>query len=152
MQEGAGQPTGSVKWLSQVACINSRPSPRQTIADQSILRYAMLPASPMPLFICKLSPHLERWCLQDVLKSSWMFARFFSSRGDIWYIWHPLCLEQDWKSVLRWASLNHSLKPCKFQKYQFHHHLYQMHKPEYKIHCPKKQINHHKLQIHHPEY
>ena len=30
---------------------NSRPSPRQTIADQSILRSAVLPASPMPLFL-----------------------------------------------------------------------------------------------------
>ena len=73
MQERAGQgPKGAkdeVKWLasiadlrawvpegregrSQVACINSKPSPRQTIADQSILKSAVLPASPMPLFDC----------------------------------------------------------------------------------------------------
>ena len=34
----------------------SRPSPSQTIADQSILRSAVLPASPMPLFHLKVGP------------------------------------------------------------------------------------------------
>ena len=70
---------------SQVACIYSRPSPRQTIADQSILRSAVLPASPMPLFqtnfFWKVPPaQFNFWTIfgyelnTDCLSCNWFFV------------------------------------------------------------------------------
>ena len=61
MQRGAGQPTGlSARrarrtksrglYLQQLLSNADQSRPRQTVADQSILRSAVLPASPMPLF------------------------------------------------------------------------------------------------------
>ena len=49
-----------------MACIYSRPSPRQTIADQSTLKSAVLPASPMPLFSFSSQHCFILVCEQDL--------------------------------------------------------------------------------------
>ena len=49
MQGGAGRRTGLSARRAQRTKSRGYNRPRQTVADQSILKYAVLPASPMPL-------------------------------------------------------------------------------------------------------